>query len=111
MTISSLRAFPRASERVAYGMTKAAIVALTTGLAKECAPSIRVNSVAPGFADTDMAKSWSAEQREQNTRSLMGRLAQVEEIAEPICFLLSDRASFITGQTLVADGGYLLADA
>lgn len=110
VTISSVRAFPQATARPAYAATKAAIVTLTASLAKEFAPDIRVNSVAPGFTETDMAKTWTPDVRKLSEQSLLGRLAQPEEIAEVITFLLSDQASFITGQTLLVDGGYTLAN-
>ncbi len=109
VTIASVRGFPQASGRPAYAAVKAAIIALTASLAKEFAPSIRVNSVAPGFTETDMAKTWPPDIRKLSERSLLGRLAQPVEIAEAIAFLLSDRSSFITGQTMLVDGGYTLA--
>lgn len=109
VTIASVRGFPQASGRPAYAATKAAIIALTASLAKEFAPDIRVNSVAPGFTETDMAKTWAPDVRKLSEQSLLGRLAQPSEIAEAVAFLLSDRASFMTGQTMLVDGGYMLA--
>ena len=75
-----------------------------TSVARELAPTVRVNEVAPGMTQTDMTKDMSL-QGHPAGMSLLGRLAQPEEIAEVVCFLLSDRASFITGATVLADGG------
>ena len=63
------------------------------------------NAVAPGFVLTDMSKAWSEATRKQVGMNLLGRAAQPEEIAALLCFLASDSASFITGQTILADGG------
>ncbi len=92
-----------------YSVTKAAIVSLTSSLAKEFAPEITVNAVSPGFTETDISKSWNDRVWEQAGSALLNRTAQPEEIAEAILFLASDAASFITGQTLVVDGGYTIA--
>jgi len=90
----------------AYSASKAGVINLTSALAKEYAPIIRVNSVAPGFTLTEMAKTWNDTVRNQVKTALLGRAAEPEEIAEAILFLASDKASFITGQTLDVDGGY-----
>lgn len=89
-----------------YSLSKAAIGNLTSALAKELAPDITVNSVAPGFTLTDMSKTWNDTVRNQVKTALLGRGAEPSEIAEAILFLASDKASFITGQTLIVDGGY-----
>ena len=91
---------------MAYSLSKAAVVNLTSALAKEVAPHITVNAVAPGFTMTDMSKTWNDTVRDQVKTALLGRAAEPEEIAEAILFLASDSASFITGQTLQVDGGY-----
>ncbi|MBI1919416.1 SDR family oxidoreductase [Candidatus Microgenomates bacterium] len=93
----------------AYSAVKAAIINLTAALAKEYAPDILVNAVSPGFTLTDMSNTWSEEIRRKVKTNLMGRAAQPEEIAEMILFLASDRASFITGQTILVDGGYSIS--
>jgi 3-oxoacyl-[acyl-carrier protein] reductase len=65
-----------------------------------------VNSVAPGFVDTDMTRSLSGEQRQQIVRrTALGRLGTADDIVGPILFLLSDEARFVTGQVLTVDGG------
>ena len=108
VNISSIRGErTMASNRgTAYSASKAAIINLTSGLAKEYAPTIRVNSVAPGFTLTDMSKTWNETVHNQVKTALLGRAAEPKEIAEAILFLASDKASFITGQVLDVDGGY-----
>ena len=108
VNVSSIRGErTMASNRgMAYSASKAAVINLTAGLAKEYAPAVRVNSVAPGFTLTDMSKTWNDTVRNQVKTALLGRGAEPEEIAEAILFLASDKASFITGQTLDVDGGY-----
>lgn len=109
VNIASIRGYGITSGRTAYSVSKAAIINLTSTLAKEFAPTIVVNAVSPGFTNTDMAKTWSEPVRKQAKSSLLGRIAEPEEIAEAILFLASDKASFITGQTLLVDGGYSIA--
>jgi 3-oxoacyl-[acyl-carrier protein] reductase len=99
-----------ASNRItAYSAAKAAVINLTASLAKEFAPTIAVNCVSPSFTLTHMSQTWTDKVREQAKTSLVGRAAQPEEIAEPMLFLASERAGFITGQDLLVDGGYELA--
>lgn len=104
VNIASIRGIPEmASKRsITYSASKAAVIDFSAALAKELAPNIAVNCVSPGFTQTPMSKV-GPEQLEQ---SLLKRIAQPEEIAEAICFLLSDRASYIIGQNIVVDGGY-----
>lgn len=109
VNVASLRGFDVNAGNAAYSASKAAIMNLTASLAKECAPSIAVNAVAPGFSNTDMSKTWTKSVRKKAKQSLLGRIAEPEEIAEAILFLASDKASFIVGQTLLVDGGYSLA--
>ena len=91
-------------------MSKASVIALTSSLAKQYAPDIRINSVAPGFTETDMAhKNWNDKVWKQAKSNLLGRVGQPEEIASAVLFLASDDASFITGRTMLVDGGYELA--
>ncbi len=89
-----------------YSASKAAIINLVSSLAKECAPIINVNGVAPGFTETDMAKTWNETVWSQARSNLLGRPAKPEEIASTLLFLASDNANFITGQTINVDGGY-----
>jgi len=97
----------------AYCATKAALINLTHTLAKEWTPKgIRVNALTPGSVATDMILPRDAARRERFTaemaaQNLMNRLAEPQEIARAARFLASEAASFITGQTLIVDGGYL----
>ncbi len=103
-SISSLRGF---RGMTAYAFTKGGIDAFTRALARELGErNIRVNSIAPGYYDTEMSKSLTPEQKEQILRRTpLGRLGLPEDVVGSILFFLSDEASFITGQTLVIDGG------
>ncbi len=90
-----------------YSASKAGIHGLTFALARELAPyNIRVNVVAPGATETDMAKLWSSETRRHLIEStVLRRLAEPEEIAKVVAFLVSQDASFITGTVLDVNGG------
>ena len=107
VNISSVNAI-RGHEGVAvYSATKAALDGFTRSLARELGPrNIRVNSVAPGYFETDMVKGMEPAQKDRIARRTpLRRLARIEEIAAAVHFLASEQASFITGQTLVVDGG------
>lgn len=106
---ASIRGYGITSGRPAYSAAKAAIINLTAVMAREFAPDIFINAVAPGFTETEMAKTWTEKTWSQVKTALLGRVAQPKEIAEMTCFLLSDKASFITGQTYLVDGGYSVA--
>jgi 3-oxoacyl-[acyl-carrier protein] reductase len=103
-SISSLRGF---KGMAAYAFTKGGIDAFTRALSRELGErNIRVNSIAPGYYDTEMSHNLTAAQKEQILRRTpLGRLGVPEDVVGSILFLLSDQASFITGQTLVIDGG------
>jgi 3-oxoacyl-[acyl-carrier protein] reductase len=111
VNVSSIRGMENmASSRItAYSAAKAAVNNLTSALAKEFAPHIAVNAVAPGFTKTQMSKGWTEAVHAQVKTALVGRAAEPEELAETLVFLASDEASFITGQVLVVDGGYGIA--
>jgi 3-oxoacyl-[acyl-carrier protein] reductase len=91
----------------AYSATKAALDGFTRSLAKELGSAgIRVNSLAPGFMDTDMTSELTDKQKARIIRQTpAGRLGTVDDASSAIKFLLSDESSFITGQTIVVDGG------
>ncbi|MBR2928523.1 MAG: SDR family oxidoreductase [Oscillospiraceae bacterium] len=109
VNMSSIWGLHGASCEVTYCCTKHAIIGLTRALAMELAPSgIRVNCVAPGVIDTDMSKILGEETlRELAQQTPLGRIGTPEDIAEAVCFFASDKASFITGQVLTADGGFM----
>lgn len=106
VNIASIRAYGGTSGKPAYSASKAAIVNLTAVLAKEFAPDVAVNSVSPGYTETPIASNWDEKVWEEVKKALLGRIGQPKEIAEAILFLASDKASFITGQTIIVDGGY-----
>ena len=110
VNISSIWGLRGASCEVAYACTKAAIIALTRSLAVELGPShIRVNCVAPGVINTDMVQVLGRETLDDLAEQTpLGRLGTPEDIAHAVAFLASDRASFITGQVLTADGGFIV---
>jgi 3-oxoacyl-[acyl-carrier protein] reductase len=90
-----------------YGATKASIVGFTRSLAREVGSmKITVNAVAPGFISTDLTHGLKEEQREKIVRrSALRRLAEVEDVADAVEFLLSDKAKNITGTVLTVDAG------
>lgn len=90
-----------------YGATKAALDGFTRGLARELgAKNITVNSVAPGYLRTEMTHGMDAAQMDQIVRRTpLGRLGEVQDVAALVYFLTSPEAAFVTGQTLVVDGG------
>jgi NAD(P)-dependent dehydrogenase (short-subunit alcohol dehydrogenase family) len=105
-SVAGLRGAPLMSH---YGAAKAAVISLTQSLAIETAwAGVRVNALVPGWIETDLTDFLRAnDDAEKGTlaRVPMSRWGQVEEIAEPALFLVSDAASFMTGQVLVIDGG------
>jgi 3-oxoacyl-[acyl-carrier protein] reductase len=95
--------------RLVYSMTKSGLNALTRSLAVELAESnILVNSVAPGYVNTELTKqnNTPAEIEKIKETIPLRRLAEPEEIAETVAFLVSSRNTYITGQVIIADGGY-----
>jgi 3-oxoacyl-[acyl-carrier protein] reductase len=90
-----------------YAASKGAILAFTRSLAAELGPKgIRVNAVVPGFIDTDMTAVVPKQiRRENRERILMKRFGRAEEVAHVVSFLASDKASYITAQAIVVDGG------
>ena len=110
VNISSIWGQRGASCEVAYACTKAGIIALTRSLAMELAPSgIRVNCVAPGVINTDMVQVLGQETLDELAKETpLGRLGTPEDIAYAVSFFASERAGFITGQVLTADGGFIV---
>lgn len=94
-----------------YGVAKAGIEALTRALAVEGAPHrIRANAVSPGWIKTVATEGTGAADAWEQGASLLGRMGRPDEIARAVLFLASDEASFVTGATLVVDGGLTVTD-
>lgn len=93
--------------QVNYAAAKAGLIGFTKSLAKETASrNIRVNAVAPGYIDTDMTQGLADQQQQTLLRQIpLGRIGQPADVAAAVCFLASDCAAYITGQTIVVDGG------
>ena len=109
INVSSIWGLHGASCEVTYSCTKHALIGLTRSLAMELAPSnIRVNCVAPGVINTDMVQVLGKEILDDLAQQTpLSRLGTPEDIANAIYFLASEEASFITGQVLVSDGGFV----
>jgi 3-oxoacyl-[acyl-carrier protein] reductase len=107
VNISSIVASSGASGLAVYGGTKAALLGFTRGLAREVGRlNITVNAVAPGFMETEMTASMSEEQRAKiAARSALRRLADVEDVAHAVGYLMSDAARNVTGTVLTVDAG------
>ena len=107
INIASIKGLYASVGRVAYASSKAAVINLTTELAKELAPKILVNAVAPGFTSTEMTdNTWSDRIKKQVNNILLKRMADPKEIAEVVLFLSSSANEYITGQTINVDGGF-----
>lgn len=110
INISSMWGITGSSCEVHYSATKAAIIGMTKALAKEVGPSgITVNCIAPGVIDTDMNKAFSKEDTEAlRCETPLMRIGTPREVAEAALFLAGDGASFITGDVINVNGGYLI---
>ncbi len=109
INISSMWGIVGASCEVHYSASKAAVIGMTKALAREVAPSgITVNCIAPGVIDTPMNKGFDAETIEAlKEETPVGRLGTAEDIARAVAFLADEKSSFVTGQTLGIDGGFI----
>ncbi|MFV1362152.1 SDR family oxidoreductase [Mycolicibacterium elephantis] len=107
VSVSSISGMNTAPFHIAYGTAKAAVAAMTRTMAVELAlDNIRVNAVAPGVTETAASRTYVDEDPDRDRRAIaMGRRGRPEEQAGAILFLLSDLSSYITGQTLLVDGG------
>lgn len=111
INISSIRGIDHCGREgiMDYSASKAAVINLTKTMAKELAPHINVNTVAPGHTLTEMTQPLPDEIKKTMIEgSYLKRMAQPEDIAKAILFLASDDANFITGQLLLVDGGFSL---
>jgi NAD(P)-dependent dehydrogenase (short-subunit alcohol dehydrogenase family) len=102
VNIASTRALMSEPNGEAYGASKGGIVALTHALAISLGPKTRVNCVSPGWIEVNQYENLSEADHAQHP---VGKVGRVENIAETVWFLLSDKAAFITGQNIVVDGG------
>ena len=110
VNVASIAGITAAPGIALYGVSKAALINLTTQLAYETAPGIRVNAVAPAVIKTDFAKAlYEGREDEVSATYPMKRLGIPTDVSGPVAFLLSDDAAWITGQTIVIDGGGSLA--
>lgn len=108
INIASVKGCLHIVGKPAYAASKSAIMRITSSMAEEFAPfNILVNAVAPGFTETDMIRSTMSPQIQgQIDKIPLKRMAEPNEIAEVVLFLASDKSNYITGQTLIVDGGY-----
>jgi 3-oxoacyl-[acyl-carrier protein] reductase len=109
INIASMRGIDPGSGPVHYNVSKAAVLMLTKCLARDLAPHVRVNAIAPGYTETAFHAQRSIAEREQITARIpLGRFGQPEEVARAAVFLASDSAAYITGHTLVLSGGVVM---
>ena len=109
INISSVGGMSAGEGIAIYNATKAALLHLTRAWAAELAPGVRVNAIAPGLVKTDMARVlWEPNEEAMAASTPLGRLGEPSDIANAALFLASDLSSWVTGQTIVVDGGSLL---
>jgi NAD(P)-dependent dehydrogenase (short-subunit alcohol dehydrogenase family) len=111
INIASIASFVSTATSIGYSTSKAALKMLTQNLAQELAPEgVRVNAIAPGTFATAMTAATRDDPARRDkflARIPMGRFGEPEELVGPVVFLASDMSSYVTGSTLVVDGGYL----
>ncbi|MDD5079216.1 MAG: 3-oxoacyl-ACP reductase FabG [Candidatus Omnitrophica bacterium] len=107
-SVSGIVGLPRQTN---YAASKAGIIGFTRSLAREVGPyNVRVNAVAPGFIETEMLQSMNEAQLAKfKDQILLKRFGTVEEVAKTVKFLISEEANYITGQTIVIDGGLAMS--
>ena len=112
VNVASIDGLQPAEFRVIYGMSKAALIAMTQGMAKEYSQhGVRVNALLPGFTDTKLAaglKDNPAMDIYMKMNLAIKRIAQPEEMVGAVLFMVSDEASYFTGQKMIVDGGAVI---
>jgi 3-oxoacyl-[acyl-carrier protein] reductase len=108
VNVSSIWSFVSKEGRTGYSATKASINSITRTLSIELAPNILVNAIAPGYVNTELTKQNNSAKDVKNIVSMipLGRLAEPVEISKLAYFLASENNTYITGQTIIIDGGY-----
>lgn len=109
INITSVSGIIGLARQTNYASSKAGLIGFTKSLAREVSPyGIRVNAVAPGFIETEMLADLKDDYRAKMIETIpLGRFGQAQDVANTVKFLLSDAANYITGQTIVVDGGLL----
>lgn len=109
INLSSISGILGTSGQTNYAATKGGVIGFTKSLARELGPfNIQVNAVAPGLIESEVVSKMPKERVEAIIKSSsLGRMGKPEEVAQAVLFLASDRSSYITGQTLIVDGGIL----
>jgi 3-oxoacyl-[acyl-carrier protein] reductase len=109
INLSSISGILGTSGQTNYAATKGGVIGFTKSLARELGPfNIQVNAVAPGLIESEVVSKMPKERVEAIIKSSsLGRMGKPEEVAQVVLFLASDRSSYITGQTLIVDGGIL----
>ena len=109
LNVASVNGIRSVAKLGAYNVSKAALIHLTRQMALELAPKVRVNGIAPGLVKTRLARSlWEGREEEASRVYPLGRIGEPEDVTGMACLLLSDEASWITGETVTVDGGVLL---
>lgn len=94
-------------DSIDYDVSKAGVIMFTKAMARDLAPKVRINCIAPGWFDTDINADLPKDYvQKESERIALGRFGKPEEIASVVSFLVSDDAKFMTGSTVVVDGGY-----
>ena len=111
LNIASVNGIRTVAKLGAYNVSKAALIHLTRQMARELAPKVRVNAIAPGLVKTRLARAlWEGREEDAGRVYPLGRIGEPEDVTGMACLLLSEEASWITGETVVVDGGVLLVE-
>lgn len=109
VNITSLAAEVVTRASVVYQASKAAVVQMTRALAMRWAPEIRVNAVGPGYVETDLNRDWLSRSENRSyvvDQTALGRLGEIQDVANVVAFLVSPLSSYMTGQHIIVDGGW-----